>query len=336
MAQTYDPNVKVKDGNIVLYTCHFKDYPRQWVAADGSTVQKITFESGKTLAVSIYSANCFNPPISGNEQNLDVRVAVFGSREEKVTIPTDAEKTNGYVTFTQAAGDDASFRQLKVVVDANAVPATEATELSTYVNTTGAAQSGMGIDLDLSSHEDLVGKTVTPLDVKYCTIAGTGTTPPTEDVLKAGLADIWNDTVANASVKIYPDKSIINNYLMCPATNVRQAYIDQMGAPADKPFFVKFVNGSYDSWLTDYTFGASDSIVPAKNRVMNNNSRGWAIQVKLDDAVPGWNANFKLNLNQFKSQCGDINAQTDPDFNTAKVEGTYADGTEFSYDFCIK
>ena len=50
----------------------------------------------------------------------------------------------------------------------------------------------------------------------------------------------------------------------------------------------------------------------------------------------GFKADFKLNINEFKSQCGDLNAQTDPAFNTAKVEGTYADGTEFSYDFCIE
>lgn len=263
-------------------------------------------------------------------------IFLYGGQEIPITIPTDADKTNGYVTFTQAAGDNANFRQLSVAVNVNTTPATEATELSTYINTTGAAVSNLGIDLDIADHPSLVGKTVTPLDVKYYTVAGTGTTPPTEDALKAGLADIWNDTVANVAVKIYPDKSITTTYLMCPAANARQAYIEQVGAPADKPFFAKFVNGAYDSWLTEYTFGAGDSIVPSKNRVTNNNSRGWAIQVKLDDAVPGWTANFKLNVNEFKSQCGDLNVQTDPEFNTAKVEGTYADGTEFSYDFCIQ
>ena len=116
MAQTYDPNVKIKDGNTVLYTCHFRDYPRKWVAADGSTTQKITFEKNKSFAVSIYSANCFEP-INGNDQNVDVRVAVFGSSEEKATIPTDADKTNGYVTFTQASTDNASFKQFSVVVN---------------------------------------------------------------------------------------------------------------------------------------------------------------------------------------------------------------------------
>lgn len=47
-------------------------------------------------------------------------------------------------------------------------------------------------------------------------------------------------------------------------------------------------------------------------------------------------AKFKLVENIYKSQSGDINVQTDPEFSTAKVEGTYEDGTEFSFDFCIQ
>lgn len=37
-------------------------------------------------------------------------VFLYGGQEIPITIPTDAEKTNGYVTFTQASGDNASFR----------------------------------------------------------------------------------------------------------------------------------------------------------------------------------------------------------------------------------
>lgn len=61
----------------------------------------------------------------------------------------------------------------------------------------------------------------------------------------------------------------------------------------------------------------------------------WGRYISMAFGTP-FSADFKLNVNEFKSQCGDLNAQTDPEFDTAKVEGTYADGTEFSYDFCIK
>lgn len=46
-------------------------------------------------------------------------------------------------------------------------------------------------------------------------------------------------------------------------------------------------------------------------------------------------ADFKLNINEFKSQSGDI-AETLADGSSVKVDGTYADGTTFSFDFCTK
>ena len=48
-----------------------------------------------------------------------------------------------------------------------------------------------------------------------------------------------------------------------------------------------------------------------------------------------FSADFKLNINEFKSQSGDI-AETLADGNYVNVDGTYADGTTFSYDFCTK
>lgn len=48
-----------------------------------------------------------------------------------------------------------------------------------------------------------------------------------------------------------------------------------------------------------------------------------------------FSADFKLNINEFKSQSGDI-AETLADNPTVKVDGTYADGTNFSFDFCTK
>lgn len=55
------------------------------------------------------------------------------------------------------------------------------------------------------------------------------------------------------------------------------------------------------------------------------------VQIGADQIV----ANFKLNINEFKSQSGDI-AETLADGTSVKVDGTYADGTTFSFDFCTK
>lgn len=53
----------------------------------------------------------------------------------------DESKTNGYITFTSAAGDEASFKQLNVNVDVADTPATSETVVSSLVNTSGAAMS---------------------------------------------------------------------------------------------------------------------------------------------------------------------------------------------------
>ena len=37
--------------------------------------------------------------------------------EDGTTLSVDANKTNGYVTFTQASNDDANFRQLSIAIE---------------------------------------------------------------------------------------------------------------------------------------------------------------------------------------------------------------------------
>ena len=48
---------------------------------------------------------------NGELQNLNPNEVMLG------TLSADAEKTNGYLTFTKASNDNASFGQLDVVVD---------------------------------------------------------------------------------------------------------------------------------------------------------------------------------------------------------------------------
>lgn len=46
-------------------------------------------------------------------------VIPYGGYEEKVTYPVDPEKTNDYITITRASGDEATFKQFGVTVDAD-------------------------------------------------------------------------------------------------------------------------------------------------------------------------------------------------------------------------
>lgn len=348
MAQTYDPYVQVKDGNTVLYTCHFKDYPRQWVAADSSTAQKITFETGKTLKISIYSANCFNPPITGNEQNIDVRVAIIGRREEKVTIPTDADKTNGYVTFTQAAGDNASFRQLKVAVE-HGYDFNDYTERYTGQFPATSPDPNPSIVEIKASDLGLTGHTLKAEDYKNASRYYWRKAQPVPADLSAWTYGeyLWPRTqpyppeqpVAPFKLTRWGNRDV---YIMCPANDTTYDNEDDdpniKGRTAKKGVYYFYITNEagtkFVDFVTEHTFAADDYVLisPALRFTANYY---YGNCYKMTFGTP-FTADFKLNVNEFKSQCGDLNVQTDPEFSTAKVEGTYEDGTEFSFDFCIQ
>lgn len=72
----------------------------------------------------------------------------------ETTIPTDSEKTNDYVTFTQASGDDASFRQLSVVVDTTEFTAKFKLNVNIFKSQVGDIDKdagGPGTDIDVNS-----------------------------------------------------------------------------------------------------------------------------------------------------------------------------------------
>lgn len=69
------------------------------------------------------------------------------------TLSADAEKTNGYVTFTQAAGDEASCKEYTVDVDT--------TDYTTIHGGTKRTSSGLLMDsFYLSSYAELSGQNI--------------------------------------------------------------------------------------------------------------------------------------------------------------------------------
>lgn len=76
--------------------------------------------------------------------------------EDGTTIPVDADKMNGYVTITRASGDNASFRQYNVAVDADKTYAVNEYNL---VQQGAAGGPYVVMDIDLSH---LAGTTITP------------------------------------------------------------------------------------------------------------------------------------------------------------------------------
>lgn len=69
--------------------------------------------------------------------------------------------------------------------------------------------------------------------------------------------------------------------------------------------------------------------------ISTNQSVGAHKEYYIHFAVIPYENAFDLAVNTFKSQQGDINVAV-PDASTVAVEGTYADGTEFSFGLCTK
>ena len=97
---------------------------------------------------------------NGEFQQLDPdEITIYAG---DTTIPTDSEKTNGYVTFTRASGDIASFTQLVVVVDTTSFTEKFKLNVNIYKSQVGDIDAGgPGGDIDVNS---VTAKTISVVD----------------------------------------------------------------------------------------------------------------------------------------------------------------------------
>lgn len=114
----------------------------------------------------------------------------FSGEEIPITIPTDAEKTNGYVTFTQASNDDASFRQLKVEIEhgynyndtytvKGQFGSTKPDPNPSIVAKTAGELGLAGVEIHASDYERISSR------------YWRDTTPAPEDINEWGTANLW-------------------------------------------------------------------------------------------------------------------------------------------------
>ena len=95
---------------------------------------------------------------NGEIQNLQTTEVMFG------TLSADAEKTNGYITFTTEAGDEPSFTRLDVVVDTRVPSDQEIQNSPTKTTSSGASSILAYLHNELSG---LVGKHIYGNTVKF-------------------------------------------------------------------------------------------------------------------------------------------------------------------------
>ena len=256
--------------------------------------------------------------------------------QDGTVLSADPEKTNGYVTITKASGDEATFKQYGVHID-------KGYDFNDVWKTTGQFGS-------------------------------TNTTPPANDTKPsaeelgivgiaidgeqfANTAMIINWSNATTPAPANPDdwgnwvSFNINNYIIPyqigyegeAAIYLMEASPSYLSAGTVLPDgtviqegynFLRLATGaqSFSQASTTWLMTENSYIYhkPAKFRA--NYYFGTAL--KFQFGTP-FSADFKLNVNTFKSQQGDI-AETVAEMPEVKVDGTYADGTEFSYSFVTK
>lgn len=120
---------------------------------------------------------------NGEIQNLTPNSVKLG------TLSADQIKTNGYVTFTLSASDEASYTSEKLDVETN-VDVNKKFEL--YHNTSGSSTNTPPLSC-LASEIGLTGKTIKPEDI-YVFYKNNSTTEPTEADLALSAVTYWGLT----------------------------------------------------------------------------------------------------------------------------------------------
>ena len=262
---------------------------------------------------------------NGQIQNLNPESVTLG------TLSADTEKTNGYVTFTLSSDDNASYTQETLSVD-KGYDAEFYKPAFVEQNTTGAAIPVV-ISADLS---DFIGQTLKPEDVNYA--ARKKRSGLTIDDIEANFGPYWRDNDDSTSVLEFKpfieDKDGNTKIWTLVSSAIRKQVCDALGWPLDKPgFFITDPNDQTQYAIVEsYTVQEGDKLVMGKGTISNTWYYGGKISITA--GIP-FSASFTFNINIFKSQQGDINVAA-PATSTVAVEGTYADGTEFSFDFVTK
>lgn len=258
---------------------------------------------------------------NGEIQNLSPDSVTLGG------LSADAEKTNGYVTFTLSTDDEASYTQETIDIQHGYEEAYLTSNI--MQNTTGADLTATFLSVDLSEY---AGTTINATDVKLTGLQSR--TEITEDDLKESMVRYWD---ADWPFFSAPTGLIVDNngtpkiYVM--GQDIKLDMLKSLGWPSDKPaFFGADPDGQHYKMYETYTIQEGDKLIVGPNRRLRANQYGGA-RFQFTVGTP-FSASFDLNTNVFKSQQGDIDIAA-PDQTTVNISGKFSDNTDFSYDFVV-
>ena len=218
---------------------------------------------------------------------------------------SDSEKTNGYVTITKASGDEATFKQYGVHIN-------HGYDFNDYATTTGFMTGTLPKNFPTTTTAESLGiarMTLTVDNFKW------GYAKSTTEVDVDDISD-W-DTVKTTAVAGFVIFKNGTSPAVWASGGKLGTYVDGQSVLVDEVEI-------QPQWVLTY----------GSNGLRGTANNYYVIAYNFQLGTP-FSADFKLNINEFKSQSGDI-AETLAEESSVKVDGTYADGTTFSFDFCTK
>lgn len=268
---------------------------------------------------------------NGELLNLDPADVTLG------TLSADAKKTDGYVTFTKEAGDEASYTQKKLAIDH--VP--KENKLAVAFGKAGTATT---VTYNLSATgfssffvDDIVlgfvtSKEAPPLSTDVTTFDKPTFWPPVEGSVvgaKVQMVIPYAGTTGATYWRMY-EKTYDALYDDPDNPALSAIEIGDL-PPKGTPLALKQEPGE-DTLTPVRKIEVYDNAVLFQGIYKPRNTYAMAV-LKTVDSKP-FGADFKLDENVFKSQQGDL---ADISFdNTINIAGTLSDDTEFSYNALVK
>lgn len=245
--------------------------------------------------------------------------------QDGTVLSADSEKTNGYVTITKASGDEATFKQYDVKIDT-----TDYVDISAQNSNTGRATQCQILSADLEPYYD---RTLFGVNVKL--EYKPNVDADFEEVDYKAMTSITPVRVFTSASDTYAKYQWFGEYVFADewgAANKRFIEYDDTGHPVRYLDSIPLQDVT-KFWL--FITGRNNKNMFPKFQFNESSANPLVVRLTLITGDIPFSADFKLNINEFKSQSGDI-AETLADGSSVKVDGTYADGTTFSFDFCTK
>lgn len=257
-------------------------------------------------------------------------VIKYGGYSYPVYIEPDADKTNGYVTFTLSSDDSASYTSEKIDIEKGYDVNAEEYNISS--NNTGANLTATLLSVDLGQY---AGTEVFAKDMQIAFNNASQTVLTKNDLLST-LVHYW-DVPDELQYGQYSLKPIVVKANGDSIYSIQRGatfnmYINDLGWDINKPAFLYNLPGS-DKVEFRESFTIEEGDVLQMPNVAVRKGRTAGVMFKFTSGTP-FSAKFDLNTNIFKSQQGDI-AESINNASTAKLTGVYADGTEFDYNIVI-